>query len=88
MLKSKRDRCRFTFLLSMDTRPHHQQPACHSQMDKEWKMSRTCSSVIHVLVLSIALFVSCLALDLTQRAAAQGSAAQPQYGVAVKRPVL
>jgi uncharacterized protein len=88
MLKSKRDRCRFTLPLSMEIRPHDQQPACNSQMDKEWKMSRKCSSVIHVLVLSIALFVSSLALDLTQRAAAQGSAAQPQYGVAVKRPVL
>jgi hypothetical protein len=35
MLKSKRDRCRFALPLSMETRPHHQQPAYNSQMDKE-----------------------------------------------------
>jgi TRAP-type uncharacterized transport system substrate-binding protein len=51
-------------------------------------MARTRLDVVRVLILGVLLFASCLALDVTQRAAAEDSAAQPQYGLAVKRPVL
>jgi TRAP-type uncharacterized transport system substrate-binding protein len=51
-------------------------------------MSRNYPGVLHILVLIVLLFVSCFGLDLTPRAVAQDSAAQPRYGVAVKRPVL
>jgi uncharacterized protein len=51
-------------------------------------MTGTRSNLIRILILSVTLFLICLALDMTPRAAAEDAAAQPQYGLAAKRPVL
>jgi TRAP-type uncharacterized transport system substrate-binding protein len=50
-------------------------------------MVRARCGIFHFLVLTVWLCVSCLALD-TKHAAAQSSTSHPQYGIAVKRPVL
>jgi uncharacterized protein len=50
-------------------------------------MVTTCCRAIRILILSVSLCVSCLALE-TSRAAAQPSTSHPQYGISVKRPVL
>jgi TRAP-type uncharacterized transport system substrate-binding protein len=52
------------------------------------KMSGTCSKLIRARILGVLLLVGCLALATMHHAAAQDAPAQPQYGVAVKRPVL
>jgi len=51
-------------------------------------MARTRSPIIGVLIVGVLLFAGCLELGMTRRAIAQDAAAQPQYGIAVKRPVL
>ncbi|HLH96697.1 MAG TPA: TAXI family TRAP transporter solute-binding subunit [Xanthobacteraceae bacterium] len=51
-------------------------------------MARARWGAIRILVLGFSLLVSCVAFDMNDRAAAQSTVAQPQYGLASKRPVL
>ena len=51
-------------------------------------MASKCSGFMRIIVIGIAFVVSSLANVATQRALAEDGASQPQYGVAVKRPVL